>query len=605
MSPHRPFRIGLTCDFLRFVPQGQAVINFQNRNLVWLAEMLRIPFHAMPELEISLIAAGENFGDFASALGKASIPDDYTTDPALAWARRYHAWDKKLFKPLVQALYHQDLIVGFEMPPALKKLLHEHEKRYLNLYIHPLRFLRDLAFGATTNCPLIAQTLQTHAIGAEEVTQQAQRWTAAFRRLNLPVCALPRNAPLLIGQTAQDSALIHANGFADWADYETVLAPRLQAFDTVAFLEHPYQSIAPRTVEFLRDSLGKNVITVRGNSYGVIFSNRATLQTITLSSSLGAEAQALGCSTDYLLSDPRAKFLLPEIDQPIFPMMGHILLDATLWRGICDHSSPKQISPETNSFFLGDHFLRDSLDSWAYRSLRQGIVVEPSIKKLTPSRHATPQRIVELATDCCGPNETPNPTIFDLRDRARGRGIDLYVLDPPLAPSERRELPIIHPEGAFYLSQGFHAPESWGVWSSARTSCLTIPVTVRQDYFAHLRLKLRIKVYDGIMANAPVLRLSTDKKDIGFIFFRSSRMDPVEIYFDCRVAAPSLQIHFEITDLQSPKAYCDSLDGRLLGFGLESILVDYRAETTEAETKRAPSFWGIDPEKALTLEQTA
>jgi hypothetical protein len=73
----RKYRIGVTCDFYRFVPEGQKVTNFQNRNLAWLSELLRDGLMQTAEADISIISAPLDAKTFRKILGDEKAYADY------------------------------------------------------------------------------------------------------------------------------------------------------------------------------------------------------------------------------------------------------------------------------------------------------------------------------------------------------------------------------------------------------------------------------------------------------------------------------------------------------------------------------------------------
>lgn len=600
------YRVGLTCDFLRFVPQKDKVINFQNRNLAWLAEILRLPLSKATNTTVSIITAPEDSAAFKKILNCGTTLSEYTADANAAWAKRYEAPDCLLFQPLLESLCQQDLIVGFEIPPTLKRHLHRNVKRYLSLYIHPIRYLRDLCFGVTTNCPDILRVINSCPIDQGEIGYQAGRFSGLFARLRLPACALPTNVPLLIGQTKYDSALISDGKFTDWSDFGELIADLLSPFDTVAFLEHPYQPNSAKTLEFLRNTLRKNVISTRGNSYGMIFSNRQTPLILTLSSSMAAEAESIGHTAHYLLSDPRRKFVLEGIDQPTFAMLAHTVLDEKFWSAILKDTKEERLRHQgADCFFLGDHFLRNSLDAWSFRPLQNGLTIEPSVRTLIPSAAAIPERLNRLAAACCDIVEAEQLTHFQLWSQARENGIDFRRLEPPVAPSQRIDLPINTPEGTYYLISGFHITENWGVWSSEHRSSLLIPFSTVNSPYARLRIELHIKVFSGIENESPVLRLSVNDRSVGFAFFRPSRIDTQRLIMELDAPPPFLQIDFELTNVQSPSVHSGSMDSRKLGFGLTRVTVEHLGNAEEIRPAQECQLWGIDPHRVMSIHDVA
>lgn len=597
----RKYRIGLTCDFYRFVPEKHEVTNFQNRNLAWLFELFKEVLMQAADADISIISAPRDIDLFRKALGNKDVYAEYIRDPEVAWAQQYEHAKTDLFSNLLDKLLEQDLIIGFEMPPTLRRYLANNNSRYVNLYIHPLRFLKDLCFGATTNCPSIATLLQANQCDQIEITRQVQRYSALFTRLQLPACALPAGVPLLIGQTARDSVLITNGSFVSWENYCDVLIDELAPFDTVAFLEHPYRLSSASVIEFLRGSLAKNVIAIRGNSYGMLFSNRDLPKVITLASSLGVEAEIIGHKSTFLLSDPREKFLIPEIECPITPTLGHALFDAQFWTAIIKGGDLTHVNFTFDSFFIGENYVRNSLDAWSYKGLQYNLTVEPAIKTIVPSTALKQDGLERLAEECSGFSYIKGTPLTKSIVVARNQGTDLRVLGKPIEPGETWEFPFNSIEGAYYLFEGFHPPEKWGVWSSDRHSTLIIPIEKISGSLVRLNIELDIKVFEGIRNDSPVLKISTQTQDIGYFFFRASNINLQKLAFEILTPPSTLQLHFELTHLGCPYEIYGTPDMRQLGFGLARISVSYFKGSvgTANHDITVCKIWGIDPASEL------
>ena len=146
----------------------------------------------------------------AGALGPASLAD-YVDDAELAWARRHNNDGVTDFSGQLDALASADLVVGFELPPSLKRHLHGQGRPYISFHVHALRLLRDLCLGASTNCPDIARALQDLVLPASEITRQVHHHRALCLNRSLPLLKFPAGLPVLIGQTERDSVLIRDN----------------------------------------------------------------------------------------------------------------------------------------------------------------------------------------------------------------------------------------------------------------------------------------------------------------------------------------------------------------------------------------------------------
>ena len=390
-------RVAFTADFLRCSVTSGRYRNAQSRNVSWLREVLTggLAWRRQSlELQTVFPAEGSRAAG-GDALGRGALAE-YKADAEDAWARRYDVDQLKVFKPYLEALVGFDLVVGFELPPSVKRHLHCHGRRYVSFHIHALRMLRDLCLGATTNDPAIAKLLTDAAVPEHEISRQVHRFRALCSFHRVPELMLPEGLPVLIGQTARDSILISAGRFVDWPDCEDELALALRDHDACIFLEHPGRQDSRSVCEYLRCRLGKAVIATSTNGYGALLSTARIPEVLTLSSSLGVEAQAFGLPTRFLLGDPRQRMRVDGVDLGVDRPLTHHVLGDDFWNAIWGDGPPSQVP--NDGFYLGEHYLRDSLVSWSYQLLRDRLQGARSRRTWMPAAGMDSPRRTSLLT---------------------------------------------------------------------------------------------------------------------------------------------------------------------------------------------------------------
>lgn len=597
-ASHPVQSVALTCDFFRAQPGPQGFVNFQPRNLAWLEWVIGAKnTWARWGVKTSVITVPTEAEAFRRALGNDAIFSSYLNDADQTWASLYDVEDVTVFPAVFDALFQHDLVVGFELPPTLKRALHRAGKRYISFYIHPVRFLRDLCLFVTTNASDVADLVAQGEVPSHEIDFQVRRFSALFSRLQLPALSLPDDVPVLIGQTEKDSVLIHDGSFASWKDYEDDLAEILGSYPEVIFLEHPYRQNSAMVTEYLRGRHGKTVISVRANSYGVIFSAVKTPFFLTLASSLGAEALCAGRDCHFLYKDPSKKFILDGIDIPDAGMVSHTVLQDKFWKSVLTstYKKTKNIAG-TNSFPLGENYIRNSLDSWAFRPLQSGANIEPVRKSVLPATTAPQNRLNALCATLCATSPSEAEQLHNCGRTQQPWGT-VEILPKPFTLGVRSAIDLSQPAASHYLIEGFHTPESWGVWSSGKYSKLALPVDMAGFTEVDLNVTMVVKVLPGVIARAPVLQIIMDGQEVGFVLFRASAQNEQKIHFTGRIKNPVCQIEFRVSHTMSPASLGQSGDCRELGFGLCALSV-FVASVDQADqegcgTGVAQKFWGV------------
>jgi hypothetical protein len=103
--------------------------------------------------------------------------------------------------------------VGYEMPPWLVRLLDEHAVPYVDLRLHPVRFLDDLLFAVRTSVPETQADLLSVAVQESEVFATAGLREAMCRFIS--EARVPDNTLLVAGQRRFDSTQIVGGTFFD------------------------------------------------------------------------------------------------------------------------------------------------------------------------------------------------------------------------------------------------------------------------------------------------------------------------------------------------------------------------------------------------------
>lgn len=171
-------RIVVTADLLRPFPRGAEWESATWKNTGWLRQILQPALRPLGHVTGTL-AWDERIGD---------APDRFFDTPAL-----YHRlgmdispenWARLACSPtappaLVEALdaaLGDALVIGYELPPVMLDALRQLDRPYVDVVLHPWRFLPDLVFALHSNVP---------------------HWQAAFVAQRLPVAVAEQQAGLL------------------------------------------------------------------------------------------------------------------------------------------------------------------------------------------------------------------------------------------------------------------------------------------------------------------------------------------------------------------------------------------------------------------------
>ena len=590
----RPFRrVTFTCDLLRFSLEPQGYRNAQAGNLRWLCSVLG----ALTEwprwgVDVRCIEPPTTREELVLHLRSPQVLDAYQADPLQAWAQRYDGASLDVRPAFAKEIRDCDLVIGFELPPALKRVIHEQGKPYISFHIHALRFLSDLCLGASTNDPHVQALLESVALPEAQAGLQARRYAAQLNKHAFAALHIPDGWPLLIGQTAKDSILIENGRFADWPDFEDSLADLLAPYPGCVLLEHPFRSDTATVAQFLRARFGKPVVMSNANGYGIVFQSRHIPRAITLSSSLGFEAQCAGVPTTYLLGDPRQRLQLANVDVGTQAALHHGVLNPSFWQELLGIEKPMASVRKTEGapFDLGDSFLRRGIESWSYAQLQAGFAKARSRKVVFPTEALSSVALQQLMENLAGADEPVQGWDSYTDGQHQDRGVDLVLAPAAVAVGEHLKLIGADPWSSLLL-RGFHAPEPWGAWTAQREAQVGVFVTkTTATAGAVLCVTLTLQVFEGLRSRCPVCRIAQDDVTLAWVFFRPGGPPSIDVTFSMHARSAVCVFDLVLSDIDSPFNTLGAQDTRQLGIGLLAISVS-------AEPVGAPlpgrAIWGV------------
>lgn len=584
-------KVAFTCDFFRAQASPDGFVNYQTRLLAWLEHLVgaRVSWSHFG-VNTSVVVVPEEANAFKHALGNNETYLNYLQDADQTWASLYDNDDIVVFPEAIDKLLEQDLVVGFELPPTLKRALHRAGKSYISFYVHPIRFLRDLCFLVTTNSSEISSSIAQLEVPENEVDFQVRKFSAMFAFQQLPSLSLPDDVPILIGQTEKDSVLIRNGSFTHWENYEEELFKLLKDHPEVIFLEHPRREKSTSITEYLRGKHGKTVISVRGNSYGIIFSPLRIPLFLTLASSLGLEARCARRESTFLHSEPCTKFLLNGIDIPRASMVSHGVFQDEFWKAVFSGEpiSSESLDPFVNPFLLGNNFIRSSLDSWAYKALETGTSPEPVHKLVLPASSAEEASLAKLHAKlvCRPPVKILESKTNECTHLAWGT---VEELPKPYTAGQSVILNFANASISHYLAHGFHSTENWGVWSSGDYSKIILPMNASDQLEVMLDISMTIHIYESYLTLAPSLRITLNDKEVGVLGFQTSVENKQNFSFKAQTIEPICKLEFFFSTTKNSLTSNYPLVTRKLTFAISAFNVGVsKVDTTGTRNIASP-----------------
>jgi predicted HAD superfamily hydrolase len=191
------------------------------------------------------------------------------------------------------------LVVGYELSHQTRKLLEKLNVVYVDIWLHPIRFLDDILFGFMTNHQGIHAALAKYHLQDDTFFLYADRLKVqtykGWRRNELE---LAPNSALFIGQTLEDKAVCRGGKMLTVLDFKKEFEAAGAQYSRVYYSRHPYVKKGDEEVIAYLKTL-PFVEVVSHPAYQMLASNNLR-KVISLSSSVVHEARYFGKQTEFL-----------------------------------------------------------------------------------------------------------------------------------------------------------------------------------------------------------------------------------------------------------------------------------------------------------------
>ncbi|THF48081.1 hypothetical protein [Allorhizobium terrae] len=267
-------RIVFTGDFFRSANGGTDQLNV----VKWLCDRVGGLFTQLTSLpqEIIIPLIGQS-------VSEALAIQSGLTEPTLDnWAKIF--WDKASLDvvDLIRRHYADALIVTIEMPPVLEDALDRADVPWIDISISPLRFMPDWAFHVKFSNHFNIDDVNHLLLTEKEISEFAGHVSSWYGPADI-------NVPTIVffAQTPRDRTLIHNGGFRTEKDVLDII-DSLRGGRPILIKDHPWNTSS----DVVNALISAGGVTTNLNTYALL--SCASVEVVTLSSSVGREAAAFG-----------------------------------------------------------------------------------------------------------------------------------------------------------------------------------------------------------------------------------------------------------------------------------------------------------------------
>lgn len=321
-------KVMITGDIFRANKFGEPS---QDININWLYQILQNPIKLAASCEVNKVLFSKK-KDSLTNCAYEMIGEEVSID---AWAKLFYLNNfNNEFLQHIWLQFRQAIVVAFELPEILRVAFEQLGIIYVDIIIHPIRFLDDVIFGIRSNNIKISETLQNYMLSEEKILLNAGIVMASMSRLKR--LEIPGSAVIFAGQTADDKVLIEDGKFLKISDFLDNFSQITRDFDTLIIKPHPYSSNPFEAISISR--LFDRCLTTNENFY-YLLSHDNIEAVYSISSSTSVEANYLGKQGYHFAQYPfnfAKKWEISEFKKGSFIPIDDVILSADFWRNILD-----------------------------------------------------------------------------------------------------------------------------------------------------------------------------------------------------------------------------------------------------------------------------
>ncbi len=342
-----------------------------DRQTLWLWNAIKRQLHLACGLPVERLTAGDApaLCGWIESLRSPATADAY-------WASIYHGLPgaESLDRLVIERLRRR-FCVGYELPPWLVRLLEAHAVPYVDLRLHPVRFMDDLLFAARASCPDTQAELLSMAVSESEVLATAGLREAMCRYIS--EARVPDDTLMVAGQRRFDSTQIVGGDFFDAHRLTAEIHALCAGYAAVVLKPHPLDR-HHSLLEVAAAAPTRVIGVINDNAYRMMALPQVGA-ILTVNSGVAYEAPYFGKRVHTLVPlQMRLAWRGAEPDAVVYASLDDVVLTPDFWRSVLAPHTPVS-APDGMRLRPKPNRLRIALDSfWNFQEIDTDRIPRPA-----------------------------------------------------------------------------------------------------------------------------------------------------------------------------------------------------------------------------------
>lgn len=293
-------RVVFTSDIMRPFKIGPAWESATWKNIQWLSFMLKTQIN-IAGLSTSSFAWSDVYSrdeliyfDAAEIYSELNIDINYDN-----WATFIQLkFPPEIFIEKLKFLKNS-LVIGYELPEIMVNVFDDLDIPYIDIVLHPIRFMPDLIFGFRSNVNEFQARFEKLEMDRIDFDMAANEIRAKKTWMNQSKTRFTPGSVVILGQVEHDRATVMGEGnFASLDDHLNYFHDLSENHSNIYFKPHPYQ-FAMNNYSVLLNCF-PSIKLINENIYD-IFSRQELIKVVALNSSGLMEAKSFGIDSENLI----------------------------------------------------------------------------------------------------------------------------------------------------------------------------------------------------------------------------------------------------------------------------------------------------------------
>lgn len=261
----------------------------QKSNLPWVYDILNRPIKNATSINVETFSSSTDDDSFNRAVFfqksdiKLSVHNTQFDFSAL-----HITEDSKEY--LKSFINENCLLIGYEFSSETQKILSDLGCIYVDIWLHPVRFLDDILFAFSSNNSEVYDAIDKYNISEDTMYLYADRFKIStykgFKRYNN--LNLIDNAALFIGQTLEDKAVLKNNTMLNITHFKHELDSLAQKYNVIYYSKHPYVKNDTNIMSYINNHPSIHLIDTPAY---ILLAQNEIKKVVSISSSVALEAK--------------------------------------------------------------------------------------------------------------------------------------------------------------------------------------------------------------------------------------------------------------------------------------------------------------------------